>query len=119
MGLIGQRYRFVKSLGEGVSAQVILVEDTLSPAPSPAPLVAKVMRRQYSVEGVQESRLLSFLQLQQAPAVSGVVKLIGCHEFHGHVCLILERLHGSLLDLLCVSPLLSAPLAADLNASQD
>lgn len=47
---------------------------------------------------VQEACALRFLQARSAASDGGLVKLSSAFTYCGHVCLVLERLHGSLLD---------------------
>lgn len=47
---------------------------------------------------VQEACALRFLQARNAASDGGLVKLSSAFMYCGHVCLVLERLHGSLLD---------------------
>lgn len=97
---IGGRYRFLAELSEGISAQVILAEDTWKPD---RPHVAiKILRTMYADAGMMEARMLRFLQLHGPSDLGYIVQLYGCYKFEGHVCLVMERLHGTLLDLLFV-----------------
>jgi len=47
---------------------------------------------------MQELRALRFLHNREAAWQFGLVKLLSGFTHCGHVCLVLERLHGSLLD---------------------
>ncbi len=47
---------------------------------------------------LQELRALRFLHNREAAWQSGLVRLLSGFTHTGHVCLVLERLHGSLLD---------------------
>ncbi len=47
---------------------------------------------------LQELRALRFLHNREAAWQSGLVRLLSGFTHFGHVCLVLERLHGSLLD---------------------
>lgn len=47
---------------------------------------------------MQELRALRFLHNREAACQSGLVRLLSGFTHTGHVCLVLERLHGSLLD---------------------
>lgn len=47
---------------------------------------------------VQEACALRFLQARNMASHAGLVKLSSAFTYCGHVCLVLERLYGSLLD---------------------
>ena len=47
----------------------------------------------------QEIRVLRYLHAHGPPCM-GAVKLLGSFTHAGHLCLVLERLHSSLLDYL-------------------
>jgi len=47
---------------------------------------------------IQELRALRFLHNKEAAWQSGLVRLLSGFTHCGHVCLVLERLHGSLLE---------------------
>lgn len=56
----------------------------------------------------QEARALRYLAAC-APACAGVARLRGAFAQAGHVCLVLERLHPSLLEYLPGSAALAPP----------
>lgn len=60
---------------------------------------------------VQEACALRFLQGRNAAPHGGLVKLSSAFTYCGHVCLVLERLHGSLLDYVVHSASLCKPQA--------
>ncbi|KAL0027254.1 hypothetical protein WJX77_007086 [Trebouxia sp. C0004] len=94
--LLARRFRYLRLVGEGTSAQVILAEDTHSHKSKL--VVIKVLKRHFAAAGHKELRALRFLQNREAAWQSGLVKLLSGFTHCGHVCLVLERLHGSLLD---------------------
>ena len=47
---------------------------------------------------MQELQALRFLHATDKCSPNGLVKLLSAFTFCGHVCLVLERLHGSLVD---------------------
>ena len=57
----------------------------------------------------QEIRALRYLHAHTPPSMSAV-KLLGSFMHAGHLCLVLERLHGSLLDYLSQSSTLTPAL---------
>ena len=100
--LLAKRYKYLSTLGEGVSAQVVLVEDTFRPGHL---VTVKVMRRQHTHTGHREARALRFLHSRRiggSPA-PGVVRLFDTFTFGAHFCLVLERLHPRLLDWVAES----------------
>lgn len=52
---------------------------------------------------LQEIRAIRFLQAKDNACPSGFVQLSSAFTYYGHVCLVLERLHGSLLDYMVYS----------------
>ena len=101
--------------------------------PSRPLVVIKAMHRHYKEVGRQELQLLHILNaLLPSNFLGGsqgdfdhvypdgdscpVVNLVepGGFEFAGHMCLVLERLHGSLLDYLCRRAVEDASLASSL-----
>lgn len=54
-------------------------------------------------------RALRYLHAHGPPSMSAV-KLLGSFMHAGHLCLVLERLHSSLLDYLSHSAILAAPV---------
>ncbi|GJP38380.1 hypothetical protein CLOM_g22825 [Closterium sp. NIES-68] len=98
--LLAGRFRFLQSLSEGGSARVFVAEDTWHP--SQRTVVVKAMHRHYREVGLQEQQLLRFLNTIVDPDDScRIVRLLAGFEFHGHTCLVLERLQGSLLEHMC------------------
>lgn len=63
-------------------------------------VVIKVMHQKYRECALQEARLLRFLSSKDVHDACHVIKLRSLFKFHGHVCLVMDRLHGSLLDYL-------------------
>jgi len=128
--LLGSRYRVVRPLGEGVTAQVLLAQDTFHPAAAecgaaraqggagrggaeaPAAswggdghVVLKVLRRQFFAAGTHEARLLGALNAQDLDGNFPVVRLLDAFDFAGHACLVLEGLSGgSLIDFISDPP---------------
>ncbi|EFN56857.1 hypothetical protein CHLNCDRAFT_51650 [Chlorella variabilis] len=101
--LLARRYKYLSSLGEGVSAQVILAEDTLAAAPGT--LVAiKCLRRQHALAGQREARALRYLHAAAPGGVApGVVRLLDSFMLGAHHCLVTERLYPWLLDWVAES----------------
>ena len=60
---------------------------------------------------MQEIQALRFLHAQDAAWQCSLVKLLSAFTYYGHVCLVLERLHGSLLDYVVHSAGLQSPQA--------
>ncbi|DBA71775.1 TPA: hypothetical protein ACH3X2_011041 [Trebouxia sp. C0005] len=94
--LLARRFRYLRLIGEGTSAQVILAEDTHRHKREL--VVIKVLKRHFAAAGHKELRALRFLHTREAAWQSGLVRLQSGFTHCGHVCLVLERLHGSLLD---------------------
>ncbi|KAL0047800.1 hypothetical protein WJX82_000227 [Trebouxia sp. C0006] len=94
--LLARRFRYLRLVGEGTSAQVILAEDTHSHKRKL--VVIKILKRHFAAAGHKELRALRFLHNREAAWQSGLVRLLSGFTHTGHVCLVLERLHGSLLD---------------------
>jgi len=110
--LLAKRYKYLSTLGEGVSAQVLLVEDTFRPGQL---VTVKVMKRQHMYTGHREVRALQFLhsRLRNGAPAPGIVRLLDTFTLGAHFCLVLERLHPRLLDWVAESaalPSLSASL---------
>ncbi|KAL4854275.1 Serine/threonine-protein kinase AFC3 [Chlorella vulgaris] len=104
--LLAKRYRYLSTLGEGISAQVLLAEDTLAATPGRlASVVAiKVMKRQYTVAGQREARALRFLHAAGPGGVApGLVRLLDTFMLGAHYCLVTERLFPWLLDWIAES----------------
>jgi len=89
--LLGRRYRYLSTLGEGVSAQVLLAEDTVRPGKL---VTIKVMRRQHIYAGQREARALRFLHSQRprGEPAPGVVRLLGAFMLGAHFCMVMVRL---------------------------
>lgn len=100
--LLAKRYRYLSVLGEGVSAQVLLVEDTLRPGRL---VTVKVMKRQHAHLGHREARALRFLhtKIQNGISAPGIVRLLDTFTMGAHFCLVLERLYPRLLDWVAES----------------
>jgi len=112
--LLAKRYKYLSTLGEGVSAQVLLVEDTFRPGQL---VTVKVMKRQHMYTGHREVRALRFLHSRshnEAPA-PGIVRLLDTFTLGAHFCLVLERLHPRLLDWVAESAALSSVSASLLD----
>ena len=112
--LLAKRYKYLSTLGEGVSAQVLLVEDTYRPGHL---VTVKVMKRQHMYTGHREVRALRFLhsKLPGGTPAPGIVRLLDTFTLGAHFCLVLERLHPRFLDWVAESaalPTLSASLPA-------
>ncbi len=60
---------------------------------------------------MQEMRALRFLHAKEAAYHCGLVRLMSGFTYFGHVCLVLERLHGSLLDYVVHSASLQRSMA--------
>lgn len=60
---------------------------------------------------VQEACALRFLQARNTASHAGLIQLSSAFTHCGHVCLVLERLHGSLLDYVVHSACLPQPKA--------
>lgn len=88
--LLARRYRYLSVLGEGVSAQVLLVEDTLHPGRL---VTVKAMRRQYKQAGQREARALRFLhsRRQGGTPAPGIVRLLGTFMLGAHFCMVMVR----------------------------
>jgi serine/threonine protein kinase len=72
-------------------------------------VVIKVMHQQYGECALQEARLLRFLNAKDLHGASHIVQLRSVFEFQGHVCLVMERMYGSLLDYLGVEASVRRP----------
>ncbi|GAQ88579.1 Putative serine/Threonine protein kinases [Klebsormidium nitens] len=96
--MLGGRFCYLECIAEGVSAVVITAEDTFKP--SQDVVVIKVMHQKYRECALQEARLLRFLNSKDVHDACHVIRLRSLFEFHGHVCLVMDRLYGSLLDYL-------------------
>lgn len=100
--LLAKRYKYLSTLGEGVSAQVLLVEDTFRPGQL---VTVKVMKRQHMYTGHREVRALRFLHSRShnGDPAPGIVRLLDTFTLGAHFCLVLERLHPRLLDWVAES----------------
>ena len=108
--LLARRYRYVSTLSGGTSSQVIQAEDTYSALRDRVAI--KIVRVQYSQQAAQEARLLRYLATPRSERSRGeggepkavsepcehIVRLLDAFTFEGHVCLVMERLYGSLSD---------------------
>jgi hypothetical protein len=106
--LLAGRYKYLSTLGEGVSSRVVLAEDTLAAAPGKL-VAVKVMRRQHAAAGQREARALRYLH-SSAPGgtAPGVVRLLDSFSLGAHYCLVTERLFPWLLDWIADSSALPA-----------
>jgi serine/threonine protein kinase len=109
--LLAKRYKYLSTLGEGVSAQVLLVEDTFRPGHL---VTIKVMKRQHKNTGYREVRALRFLhsRLPSGTPAPGIVRLVDTFTLGAHFCLVLDRLHPRLLDWVAESAALPSPTAS-------
>jgi serine/threonine protein kinase len=96
--LLAHRYRYLSALGEGASAQVLLVEDTLLPDRELKAI--KVLKRQHSYLGRREIRALRYLQARagQGTFCPSMVSLTDTFMLGGHCCLVTNQLFPRLLD---------------------
>jgi hypothetical protein len=67
------------------------------------------MHQQYRECALQEARLLRFLNAKDPHCACHIVRLRSLFEFQGHVCLVMERMHGSLLDYLGLEAAIRRP----------
>ena len=86
--LLAGRYRYLSVLGEGVSAQVLLVEDTLQQGHL---VTVKVMRRQHTYSGQREARALRYLHSRPEGGAPGIVRLLGTFMLGAHFCMVMVR----------------------------
>ena len=93
--LLASRYKYLSTLGEGVSAQVLLAEDTFTHRT----IVIKVMRRQHTKVGYKEARTLRYLHSRPYPHRC-ILPLLDAFTVAGGVffCLVLDRLYPRFLD---------------------
>ena len=99
--LLASRYKVLRALGAGASAQVLLAEDTWHPRKPEVTI--KVLRRDLREAGAHEARVLRLLNARDAADSCHVVRLLDAFAFAGHACLVLERLHGDLLNFLAAA----------------
>ena len=95
--LLAGRFRFYQPLSEGGSAKVFVARD--EGCPGTPSVVVKAMHK-HEV-GRQEAALLYFLNSLDPDNSRCIIRLLGLFDFCGHSCLVLEQLHGSLLDHMC------------------
>eukprot|EP00850_Spirogloea_muscicola_P018868 SM000177S03201 [mRNA] locus=s177:285545:288865:- [translate_table: standard] len=69
--------------------------------PACPPVVIKALHSDYWEIGLQEARLLRYLNACDPLDASHVVRLLATFSFGGHACLVLEQLHDSLLEVIC------------------
>eukprot|EP00850_Spirogloea_muscicola_P010588 SM000063S19978 [mRNA] locus=s63:11382:17403:+ [translate_table: standard] len=90
-------YKYTEELwGKIRSVQAL---DVLRPACPP--VVIKALHSDYWEIGLQEARLLRYLNACDPLDASHVVRLLSTFSFRGHACLVLEQLHDSLLEVIC------------------
>jgi serine/threonine protein kinase len=96
--LLAHRYRYLSALGEGASAQVLLVEDTLRPDRELK--AVKVLKRQHNYLGRREIRALRYLQARAGQGIfcPSMVSLTDTFMVGGHCCLVTNQLFPRLLD---------------------
>ena len=107
--LLAGRYRYVCTLGSGATADVVACDDTFAtPGARGSTVVIKVVNRRYAANARYEVRVMRYLQTlggtsfepmpRMAPAPAPVcARLLNAFNFHGHVCLVVERCHGGTL----------------------
>lgn len=96
--LLAHRYKYLSALGEGASAQVLLVEDTFLPDRELKAI--KVLKRQHNYLGRRETRALRYLQARagQGTFCPSMVSLSDTFMLGGHCCLVTDQLFPRLLD---------------------
>ena len=136
--LLASRYRVKGSIGEGTSAkvrharsrrlapvftmltidadsqivpidQILLAEDVYRGRE----VAIKVFHRTYYTAGLFEAAVLRHLNSLDPEGCCGCVRVHDCFTFAGHACLVLDRLQGTLVDLM----VRLAPLPASKRAS--
>ncbi|KAE8335246.1 kinase-like domain-containing protein [Aspergillus arachidicola] len=92
---LSSRYTMVRELGRGSSAKVVEVQDCVRDAR----YAVKIFRS--SSVGIHEQRVLLKLgQVSSASNTQKFVRLYDSFDFGGHVCLVIDKLAGSLFDFL-------------------
>lgn len=101
--LLAHRYKYLSVLGEGASAQVVLVEDTFHPDRELKAI--KVLKRQHNYLGRREIRALQYLQMcaGQENFLPSMVRLSDTFVLGGHCCLVTDQLLPRLLDWVAQS----------------
>ncbi|XP_070571380.1 uncharacterized protein [Ptychodera flava] len=94
--LLAKRYRFVKVLGEGVSAILIEAEDIFQQS-SNSMVAIKVLHTQYFPIGYQEVDNLQQMNREDPYNTSHIVKLLNVFTFDKHFCIVTELLNCKLL----------------------
>mmetsp|Transcript_8337 Transcript_8337/g.30747 ORF Transcript_8337/g.30747 Transcript_8337/m.30747 type:complete len:785 (+) Transcript_8337:140-2494(+) len=101
--LLAQRYQYIATLAEGVSAQVIKADDTYHGSRR---VVIKVIKRQFSECALQEISTMRLINSADSDNRFNIIRLLDSFSFQGNMCLVLEELHTRLSDVRIDVPLM-------------
>ncbi|XP_072031397.1 uncharacterized protein [Amphiura filiformis] len=91
MPLLARRYRFMETIGSGVSSITICAQDTFRPDQDKVAI--KVLNVNYYRLGYQESSSIRRLNKADPDDFSGTLRLLNIFSFSGHFCMVFELLH--------------------------
>ncbi|CAG8463871.1 2632_t:CDS:2 [Ambispora gerdemannii] len=93
--LLASRYRVLRVIGRGTFSRTLCAEDTYFPG---RPLVAiKMMATKFNSIGIQECKILRYLNASDVNNSIPVVKIFNTFVFEQHFCLVFEYLEGGML----------------------
>lgn len=101
---LAQRYKYVGTLAEGISAQVIQADDAFRYGKR---VVIKVIKRQFTECALQEVSTMRCINALDVDDRFHLGRLLDSFSFQGNMCLVLERLHTRLSDVHIDAPLMS------------
>eukprot|EP00037_Helgoeca_nana_P018603 m.177888 g.177888 ORF g.177888 m.177888 type:complete len:349 (+) comp24503_c0_seq2:47-1093(+) len=91
--LLGTRYQYVKKIGRGTFAVIIMATDMFDPERR---LVAiKVMHAQYIEIGMQEARRIRNINAKDVHDVAHIVRCFNCFTCGRHYCIVFELMSMS------------------------
>ncbi|CAG8610234.1 4125_t:CDS:2 [Paraglomus occultum] len=95
--ILACRYRVLRKIGEGTFSQTVCAQDLYYPGRH---LVAiKIMTISYNAIGVQESKLLRYLNAKNEDSDTHIVRLLNTFVFENHFCLVFEYLGGGTISI--------------------